>query len=110
MLTPLPDPRQIEESTRHITLGAQVDPQELAEWLTSRGWKQVDTLDSPGSFARRGGIIDLFASDWERPVRLELNDDEIDSLRTFDTVSQRSIQSLDSVDLTALQSVSKNNR
>ena len=110
VLTPLPDPRQIEESTRHITLGAQVDPQELAEWLTFRGWKQVDTLDSPGSFARRGGIIDLFASDWERPVRLELNDDEIDSLRTFDTVSQRSIQSLDSVDLTALQSVSKNNR
>ena len=110
VLTPLPDPRQIEESTRHLTLGAQVDPQELAEWLTYRGWKQVDTLDSPGSFARRGGIIDLFASDWERPVRLELNDDEIDSLRTFDTVSQRSIQSLDSVDLTALQSVGKNNR
>ena len=107
VLTPLADPRQIEESTRHLTLGAKVDPQELAEWLSARGWQQVDTLDSPGSFARRGGIIDLFATDWERPVRLELNDDEIDSLRTFDTVSQRSVRTLESIDLTALQSFNK---
>ncbi|HBP83360.1 MAG TPA: transcription-repair coupling factor, partial [Planctomycetaceae bacterium] len=107
VLTPLADPRQIEESTRHLTLGAKVDPQELAEWLLARGWQQVDTLDSPGSFARRGGIIDLFATDWERPVRLELNDDEIDSLRTFDTVSQRSVRTLESIDLTALQSFNK---
>ena len=107
VLTPLADPRQIEASTRHLTLGAKVDPQELAEWLSARGWQQVDTLDSPGSFARRGGIIDLFATDWERPVRLELNDDEIDSLRTFDTVSQRSVRTLESIDLTALQSFNK---
>lgn len=107
VLTPLADPRQIEQSTRHLTLGAKVDPQELTEWLSARGWQQVDTLDSPGSFARRGGIIDLFATDWERPVRLELNDDEIDSLRTFDTVSQRSVRTLESIDLTALQSFNK---
>ncbi|SVE24285.1 uncharacterized protein METZ01_LOCUS477139, partial [marine metagenome] len=110
VLTPLADPRQIEESTRQLTLGGKVNPQELAEWLSARGWQQVDTLESPGSFARRGGIIDLFATDWERPVRLELNDDEIDSLRTFDTVSQRSVQTLTSIDLTALQRLNKNNR
>ncbi|MEO2042438.1 MAG: CarD family transcriptional regulator, partial [Pirellulales bacterium] len=110
VLTPLADPRQIEESTRQLTLGAKVNPQELAEWLSARGWQQVDTLESPGSFARRGGIIDLFATDWERPVRLELNDDEIDSLRTFDTVSQRSVRTLKSIDLTALQRLNKSNR
>ena len=110
VLTPLADPRQIEESTRQLTLGGKVNPQELAEWLSARGWQQVDTLESPGSFARRGGIIDLFATDWERPVRLELNDDEIDSLRTFDTVSQRSVQTLTSIDLTALQRLNKNRR
>ena len=110
VLTPLPDPRQIEESTRQLILGATIDPQELAEWLSARGWQQVDTLDSPGTFARRGGIIDLFATDWERPVRLELNDDEIESLRSFDTVSQRSIQTLDSIDLTALQSQRTNDK
>ncbi|MBT6918277.1 MAG: transcription-repair coupling factor, partial [Planctomycetaceae bacterium] len=110
VLTPLPDPRQIEESTRQLTLGATIDPQELAEWLSARGWQQVDTLDTPGTFARRGGIIDLFATDWERPVRLELNDDEIDSLRSFDTVSQRSIQTLNSIDLTALQSQRTNDK
>ncbi|MFM8704751.1 MAG: DEAD/DEAH box helicase, partial [Planctomycetia bacterium] len=56
----------------------------------------------PGTFARRGGIVDLFAVDWDRPVRVELFGDEIESLRTFDTVSQRSVEKLESIDLTAL--------
>lgn len=101
-LAPVADPRQIEASTRQLAVGAKLDPQELAEWLTARGWRQVDALDEPGCFARRGGIIDLFATDWERPIRLELDDDEIESLRRFDTISQRSITAIEAVDLTAL--------
>jgi transcription-repair coupling factor (superfamily II helicase) len=52
--------------------------------------------------ARRGGIVDLFAADWERPVRVEFDGDEIESLRTFDTVTQRSVDTLPAIDLTAL--------
>ncbi len=102
LLPPLADPREIEESTRRLEPGTRLDPQELADWLGSRGWRATDAIEGPGTFARRGGIVDLFALDWDRPVRIELDGDEIESLRTFDIVSQRSVATLDSIDLTAL--------
>ena len=104
LLAPLPDPRDIEAGTRRLAVGGRIDPEELADWLTARGWQAADAIDTPGTFARRGGIIDLFAADWERPVRMELYGDEIESLRTFDTVSQRSVSTLEAIDLTALAS------
>jgi transcription-repair coupling factor (superfamily II helicase) len=102
LLSPLADPRDIEASTRRLAVGARLDPAELADWLAARGWEATDAIDTPGTFARRGGILDLFATDWDRPVRVELFGDEIESLRTFDTVSQRSVDTLDAIDLTAL--------
>ncbi len=102
LLPPLADPREIEASTRRLEVGGKLDPQEFADWLGSRGWRAVDALEAPGTFARRGGIVDLFALDWDRPVRLELDGDEIESLRTFDIVSQRSVATLDAIDVTAL--------
>ena len=102
LLSPLADPRDIEASTRRLAVGGRLDPAELADWLAARGWEVTDAIDTPGTFARRGGILDLFATDWDRPVRVELFGDEIESLRTFDTVSQRSVDTLDAVDLTAL--------
>jgi len=110
LLAPLPDPRQILEGTRRLAVGEQLDPRELADWLTARGWRQVDALAEPGCFARRGGIVDLFATDWERPVRLELDDDEIESLRIFDTVSQRSVSAIAEIDLTALAAAGSGSR
>ena len=104
LLAPLPDPRDIEAGTRRLAVGGRIDPEELADWLAARGWQPADAIDTPGTFARRGGIIDLFAADWERPVRMELYGDEIESLRTFDTVSQRSVSTLEAIDLTALAS------
>ena len=102
ILAPLADPRDIEAGTRRLAVGGRLDPEELAEWLGARGWELVDAIDSPGTFARRGGIVDLFAADWDRPVRIDLFGDEIESLRTFDTVTQRSVATVESVDLTAL--------
>ncbi len=102
LLPPLADPREIEESTRRLEPGGRLNPQELADWLGSRGWRATDAIEGPGTFARRGGIVDLFAPDWDRPVRIELDGNEIESLRTFDIVSQRSVATLDSIDLTAL--------
>jgi transcription-repair coupling factor (superfamily II helicase) len=102
LLAPLVDPRAIEAGTRRLAVGGRVDPEELAGWLAARGWQAADAIDARGSFARRGGIVDLFAADWDRPVRMELDGDEIESLRTFDTVSQRSVAVLDAIDVTAL--------
>ena len=102
LLVPLDDPREIEASTRRLEVGGRLDPAELADWLVARGWEAADSIESPGQFARRGGILDLFATDWDRPIRLELFGDEIESLRTFDTVSQRSVEAVPAIDLTAL--------
>ena len=102
LLSPLDDPRDIVASTRRLEVGGRLDPGELADWLAARGWQASGVIDSPGHFARRGGIVDLFAPDWDRPVRVELFGDEIESLRTFDTVSQRSVATLEAIDLTAL--------
>ncbi len=106
LLAPLADPRDVAAGTRRLAVGGRLDPAELADWLGARGWRAADAIDEPGTFARRGGIVDLYAADWERPVRVELDGDEIESLRTFDTVSQRSVAALDHVDLTALASAS----
>jgi transcription-repair coupling factor (superfamily II helicase) len=102
LLTLLDDPREVRESTRRLEVGGRLDPRELADWLAARGWEQADAIDRPGTVARRGGIVDLFAPDWERPVRVELFGDEIESLRSFDTVSQRSVETLQAIELTAL--------
>jgi transcription-repair coupling factor (superfamily II helicase) len=104
LLVPLPDPRDIEAGTRRLAVGGRLDPEELADWLALRGWRLVDAIDEPGTFARRGGIVDVFAADWDRPVRIDLFGDEIESLRTFDTVTQRSVATLEAIDLTALES------
>ncbi len=102
LLAPLADPREIAAGTRRLAVGGQLDPEELADWLGVRGWRLVDAIDAPGTFARRGGIVDLFAADWDRPIRIELFGDEIESLRTFDTVTQRSVATVEAADLTAL--------
>jgi transcription-repair coupling factor (superfamily II helicase) len=110
LLAPLADPREIEAGTRRLAVGGRLDPEELAEWLGARGWRLVDAIDTPGTFARRGGIVDLFAADWDRPVRIDLFGDEIESLRTFDTVTQRSVAAVESVDLTALAATAGDRR
>jgi transcription-repair coupling factor (superfamily II helicase) len=110
LLAPLVDPREVAAGTRRLAVGARLDPEELTAWLTARGWRLADAIDAPGSVARRGGIVDLFAADWERPVRIEFDGDEIESLRTFDTVSQRSVAVLQSIDLTALAAAAATGR
>ena len=102
LLSPLDYPREISASTRLLEVGGTLDPAELADWLVARGWQGYDAIEMPGSFARRGGIMDLFAADWDRPIRVELFGNEIESLRTFDIVSQRSVDDLEQIEVTAL--------
>jgi transcription-repair coupling factor (superfamily II helicase) len=61
-------------------------------------------VELPGEFSHRGGIIDIFATDWLLPVRMELFDDEIESLRSFEVATQRSRETLDRIEVTALAS------
>ena len=61
------------------------------------GYERVGQVEGSGQFAVRGGILDIFPLTEENPVRIELWGDEIDSIRSFDVESQRSIENLDSI-------------
>ena len=63
----------------------------LAQWL-DLGYRNEPVVESPGSFSHRGGILDLFPANADLPLRIELFDNEIDTIRAFDPFTQRSIR------------------
>ncbi len=75
---------------RVIRRGEMVDPEGLIEHLRVVGYNQVDVVEMPGEFAHRGGLLDAYPPELERPVRLELFGDEVESIRKFDPGTQRS--------------------
>lgn len=68
--------------------------------MTSLGYEVTNIVDGKGQLSIRGGIIDIFPPSAEEPVRIELFDNEVDSLRTFDIISQRSLEKIDSISIT----------
>jgi transcription-repair coupling factor (superfamily II helicase) len=74
--------------------GASVDRDELAARLISLGYARVPLVEDPGTFAVRGGVVDLFPPIYEHPARLELFGDEVESLRLFDPETQRTREEL----------------
>ncbi|MEI6131840.1 MAG: transcription-repair coupling factor [Bacillota bacterium] len=77
--------------------GEQVDLHKITALLAQAGYERTDLVESVGHFAVRGGIVDVFPSGSDNAVRLELFDDLIDSIRTFDVETQRSIDKLSEV-------------
>ncbi len=80
-----------------IQVGMDLDWQQFLQRLQDMGYEKEEVVSSPGTYCMRGGIIDIYPLTEENPVRIELFDTEIDSIRSFDTETQRSIQSLDKV-------------
>ena len=76
-------------------IGVQINLEELISKLVLYGYERVEMVEGKGQFAVRGGIIDIFAINNEQPIRIELFDIEVDSIRFFDPGTQRSTQSLD---------------
>ena len=79
--------------------GGTLNETELAERLVSFGYEKSYQVDSPGQFSVRGGIVDIFDLTEENPYRIELWGDEIESIRSFDILSQRSIEKLESISI-----------
>jgi transcription-repair coupling factor (superfamily II helicase) len=102
LLQPVPDPGSLQRQTRLLRRGDPMGIDELARWLVENGFHNTTAVELPGEFARRGGIIDIFAPDWSDPVRVELFGDEIESLRRFEVSSQRSLALLDEIRITVL--------
>ncbi len=87
---------------RTLKRGEEHDLDELTTHLSSVGYDAVDLVEMPGQYTRRGGILDVYSPEAERPVRLEFFGDEVESLRRFDPDTQRSLQPLDAAVLLPL--------
>jgi transcription-repair coupling factor (superfamily II helicase) len=99
----VPEISQVEQSTRRVSVGDRLEPSEFKQFLLERGVHPTSAVELPGDFSARGGIVDVFAADWTHPARIEWLDDRIESIREFDIETQRSIQPLPDVHLTAVQ-------
>src|SRR5208282_346310 len=82
--------------------GEEVDIETLTTHLASVGYTQMDIVEMPGQFTRRGGILDVYSPEADRPVRIEFLGDEIETIRKFDPETQRSQSGLDEVQLLPL--------
>jgi transcription-repair coupling factor (superfamily II helicase) len=82
--------------------GEEMLPEILVEALEEAGYRREDPVIAPGQYAQRGGILDLFPPDRERPVRIELFGDQIESLRSFDPETQRAVAPVDSFEILPL--------
>ncbi len=80
----------------------EVDIEVLTAHLASVGYAQTDLVEMPGQFTRRGGILDIYSPDADRPVRIEFFGDEIETIRKFDPETQRSQAGLDETQLLPL--------
>lgn len=92
-------PESLTSHTRKLRVGRRVDVDDLYHWAMATGYATSPVVQEPGTIARRGGIIDLFPPGAEHPIRLDFFGDELESIRTFDAHSQRSIERLNQVTL-----------
>ncbi len=100
LLQAVPEPQSLARHNRTLRTGDEVDVQEIARWLVAGGFHRCPAVELPGEFSLRGGILDIFAVDWDDPIRVELFGDQIESIRRFDVATQRSLVVLDRVEIT----------
>lgn len=93
----LPSPADWTASELAIDMTSELDPQTVAKQLVAMGYRRDSLVSAPGQFAIRGGIIDVYPLNQDDPIRIELFDTEIDSIRSFDIATQRSLQKLQQI-------------
>lgn len=89
----------IEGAALTAKIGDQISQASLTEFLSANGFQRVGTVLEPGDFAVRGGLLDLFPAGHERPLRLDFFGDELETIREFDPVTQRSLNKQDALSL-----------
>jgi transcription-repair coupling factor (superfamily II helicase) len=99
LIQPIPSPALIARTSRTLRVHDEVPLEQLMDWLAERGMSRVEVVEVPGEYSLRGGILDVYPPDLADPVRLEFFGDEIESIRPFDSGSQRSLGQWDKVTL-----------
>ena len=117
---PVPEPSALRDSSLPLRREATLDPEAVIEWLARNNFERVDAIDLPGQFARRGGIIDIYAPLatgkvlWDggadpgardaEAIRIEFFGDTVESVREINLDTQRSTHEIESVDIVAASS------
>ncbi len=90
LLQEVPSAAWLLEQSQSIRLGQTLDLDAFISWMQRHGFERRPTVEKPGEYSIRGGILDLYAPEWSTPIRVELFGDQVDSLRQFDVATQRS--------------------
>jgi transcription-repair coupling factor (superfamily II helicase) len=101
LIQPVPDRARLLAGRRLLKSGSRTEMDELSNWLLDHGYQRSEAVELPGEFSRRGGILDVFPPDAEAPYRLEFFGDEVESIRQFSPLTQRSLGDQPVAELTA---------
>ncbi len=107
LMQPVPTFEAIAAASFSVRTGARLDPDELSQWLVAHGFSACEQVETPGDFARRGGILDVYGPGSGDPVRIEFFGDEVESIRLFESGTQRSSHKLDRAEVPALRAASQ---
>ncbi|NLG28759.1 MAG: transcription-repair coupling factor [Chloroflexi bacterium] len=99
LMTKTASPLAMRRAQRRLTTGEMLPPNELLMYCVRAGYEPVAVVEDPGTFSRRGSIIDLYPPNQPQPVRIDFFGDEIDSIRAFDAATQRSADALPELQL-----------
>ncbi|KYG66692.1 transcription-repair coupling factor [Bdellovibrio bacteriovorus] len=94
----------LKKNSRKVSSGDEL-PEDIAEFLNSLGYSAAPMVEDRGQYALRGGIVDIFPPTTDKPVRLDLFGDQVESIRHFDVSDQRSTDELSSFVLTPAREV-----
>ena len=97
LMTPQVPLKALEKNVVSIGYQSTVNEQQLAGRLVEMGYEKNYQVEAPGQFSIRGGIVDILDLTEENPYRIELWGEEVESIRSFDILSQRSIENLQSI-------------
>ncbi len=95
-------PEDYEQSVKTIKAGNNYDLKDLTRKLTYDGYHFNYTVERPGEFSLRGSILDIYTHDHKNPYRLDFFGDELESIKTFDVITQKSMEKVESIELAPL--------
>ena len=97
LMSPMMPLEVLKEHTVAIYKNGELSEEKIKKLLIAMGYEKTHQVEAPGQFSVRGGILDIFDLTQENPYRIELWGEEIESIRSFDILSQRSIENLESI-------------
>jgi transcription-repair coupling factor (superfamily II helicase) len=105
LMQPVPGPETLPRALRRVRAGTACAPRELAAWLAEAGYSRTEAIESPGEFAVRGGVMDVFPPGGGLPVRLDFFGDELERIFEVDLATQASDRRVDAAQFVALTGV-----